>query len=108
MLFKINENKNSKQMSVTRIEPGAFGSLVRFATDRSTRMHSFNGRNNLFKQRKYALRTLGNLLSFSESRTYSLLFGQMNNFINRCYKILDVTVNCDINSNNFQIDDRIL
>lgn len=49
-------------------------------TDGVTREYDYEWMFNLYKERKYAFTTLG-----------KLLFGQLNNFINRCFRICDVT-----------------
>ena len=48
-----------KSLPAARLEPVAFGFVVRCLTDGAIRLHMFNGILNIYKEGKHALRILG-------------------------------------------------
>ena len=54
--------KKQKKNLAVGVEPWVFGSLVRCVTAVATQVHTYDGIFNPYKDRKYALRTLGNFL----------------------------------------------
>ena len=93
--FLENEIKK-KSLPVARVEIGAFGSIVRCEPDWYYRIHTLFWILNLYKERKYAWRTLWKFLhwissNFSASlRQQFFLIIQVNNFMNQCLKFWDV------------------